>query len=75
MSPLPHHSFQILRAIRFASRFLFTLDQELIQAAQDPEIHQALLLKISRERIYKECEGMMNNSQSRQALAFLLMHR
>jgi tRNA nucleotidyltransferase (CCA-adding enzyme) len=64
----------VLRAIRFSSRLHFSLDPVLIAAARDPSIRQSLLEKVSRERIYKECEGMMNHSQSRPALSFLLLY-
>jgi len=76
----PHITFQddplrILRAIRFASRFNFTLDAELVEAAQSPAIQQALNEKVSRERVYKECEGCMSKGNSRPYLAFHYMHR
>jgi len=67
---------RVLRAIRFSSRLCFALDEELLQAAQTPAIHSALMTKISRERIYKECEGMMLHTHSaRPCLAFIMMHR
>jgi tRNA nucleotidyltransferase/poly(A) polymerase len=65
----------VLRAIRFASRFNFSLDAELVQAASSAQIRAALDEKVSRERVYKECEGCMSKENSRPFLAFTLMHR
>ena len=65
----------MLRAIRFASRFDFTLDEELSAAASSIDIHTAFLEKVSRERVYKECEGCMTKENSRPYLAFVLMQR
>ncbi len=53
---------RVLRAIRFCSRFNFVLDTELLQAASNREIQEALYAKVSRERVYKECEGMIYNT-------------
>ena len=64
-----------MRAIRFASRFNFKLDHELVSAARSPEIHAAINEKVSRERVYKECEGCMTKENSRPFLAFSLMSR
>lgn len=49
---------RVLRAIRFASRFAYALDDELIAAARNPLIKTALLNKVSRDRVLKECDGM-----------------
>ena len=49
---------QVLRAIRFSSRFNFRLDEELEAAAKEEDVRAALACKVSRERIYKECEGI-----------------
>jgi hypothetical protein len=53
---------------------MFHLDSDLVKAAHSPVIREALMKKVSRERVYKECEGMMNHSHSRPCLSFLLMH-
>mmetsp|Transcript_1309 Transcript_1309/g.1836 ORF Transcript_1309/g.1836 Transcript_1309/m.1836 type:complete len:630 (-) Transcript_1309:312-2201(-) len=50
---------RVLRSIRFASRLGFTMSQSILDAASSREVHQALLLKVSRERIGSEIEGMM----------------
>ena len=51
---------RVLRAIRFAVRYNFALDPALEAAAVLPEIHQALHLKVSRERVGKELEAMLS---------------
>ncbi|KAI8991346.1 hypothetical protein BDF20DRAFT_904052 [Mycotypha africana] len=50
---------RVLRCIRFASRFNFQLVPELCDAAKNPEIKDALMHKISRERIGIEYEKMI----------------
>eukprot|EP00850_Spirogloea_muscicola_P006348 SM000030S11357 [mRNA] locus=s30:373790:378856:+ [translate_table: standard] len=64
-TPMPPRStflddpLRVLRAIRFGARFCFQLDEELKQAAQLPEVREALAFKISRERIGKEIDLML----------------
>jgi tRNA nucleotidyltransferase/poly(A) polymerase len=53
----------------------FALDEELISAASSEPVASALLHKVSRERVYKELDGMMNTSTSRPYVAFALMYR
>lgn len=50
---------RVVRCIRFASRFNFEMTPELCQAAKHPEIKDALIHKISRERIGSEFEKMI----------------
>ncbi|KAF6766474.1 transfer RNA nucleotidyltransferase [Ephemerocybe angulata] len=50
---------RVLRCIRFASRLGYTLVSELTDAAQDPAIQDALVSKISRERVGVEVDKMM----------------
>lgn len=50
---------RILRSLRFATRFGFTLDPELLKAAKDPEVQAALYKKISRERVQDELRKML----------------
>ncbi|KAI0638969.1 hypothetical protein C8Q77DRAFT_1078625 [Trametes polyzona] len=50
---------RVLRCIRFASRFGFTMVPELQEAARDPVIQEALRVKISRERVGEELDKMM----------------
>lgn len=66
---------RVLRAIRFCSRFNFKLCKDLIAASHNNSIKNELNVKISKERIYKECDGMYGHSTSRPFLGFLLMYR
>ena len=71
---------QVLRAIRFSSRFNFRLDEELEEATKEEDVRAALSYKVSRERIYKECEGIFAvrgkaNSYDKIADAFRTMNR
>lgn len=50
---------RVIRCIRFSSRFNFDMVPELIEAAKHPEIKNALIHKISRERIGIEFEKML----------------
>ncbi|RDX56319.1 hypothetical protein OH76DRAFT_1414683 [Lentinus brumalis] len=50
---------RVLRCLRFASRFGFTMVPELQEAAKDPLIQDALRVKISRERVGEELDKMM----------------
>ncbi|OSD05776.1 hypothetical protein PYCCODRAFT_1443155 [Trametes coccinea BRFM310] len=52
---------RVLRCIRFASRFGFTMVPELQEAAKDPTIQDALRVKISRERVGEELDKMMGS--------------
>jgi hypothetical protein len=49
---------RVLRAVRFASRFGFELEEGLLEAAADDEVREALAHKVSRERVGTELEGM-----------------
>lgn len=61
--------------MRFASRLLFDMDPSIQLAARDAAIQRSLRGKVSRERVYKECEGMTTHAQARPCLSFLMMHR
>ena len=50
---------RVIRCIRFASRFNFDMVPELCQAAKNTEIKNALINKISRERIGIEFDKMI----------------
>ncbi|SPT17084.1 unnamed protein product [Triticum aestivum] len=51
---------RVLRAIRFAARFSFTLAGNLKEAASDEKVKLNLRSKISRERIGQEVDHMMS---------------
>lgn len=65
---------RVFRAVRFASRFNFRVADDLNSTASNPMIHTAILQKVSRERILKEIDGMMNN-QGHPFVAFFMMYR
>lgn len=49
---------RVLRAVRFASRYQFVLDDVLTTAITRPEVRSALGSKVSRERVGTELDGM-----------------
>lgn len=55
----------MLRAIRFAVRCGFELAADLLAAATSREVHEALLSKVSRERVGKELEGMLTGKNAK----------
>ncbi|TFK30711.1 transfer RNA nucleotidyltransferase [Coprinopsis marcescibilis] len=59
---------RVLRCIRFASRFGFTLVQELKDAARDLEIQTALANKISKERVGVELDKMLKGQNPLSAI-------
>lgn len=62
---------RILRAVRFATRLGFELDPELIKAAKDPEVQEALRNKISRERIQDEIRKMLTGADPVRAMKLI----
>ncbi|KAL0063243.1 CCA tRNA nucleotidyltransferase, mitochondrial [Marasmius tenuissimus] len=50
---------RVLRCIRFASRFGFDIVPEIVAAVQDPEIKEALVSKVARERAGEELSKMV----------------
>jgi tRNA nucleotidyltransferase (CCA-adding enzyme) len=65
---------RVLRAVRFAIRYHLTPHADLVHAACGETIHEALRLKVSRERVGKELEGMLSglDAQPIQALSLLM---
>lgn len=61
-----------LRSIRFACRFGFAIATDLFQACQAEEVHQALLVKVSQERVYNELRLMLDGKDPHRAI--YLMH-
>lgn len=64
---------RVLRAIRFAVRYHLQLDPALENAAQHIDIHRALHVKVSRERVGKELEGMLSGKGARPVEALQLI--
>lgn len=76
-TPLPPRTtflddpLRILRAVRFASRFGFSLDRAIVTAAMDSDVQTALRTKVSRERVGKEVSGMLRGPSPGDALTLL----
>lgn len=67
---------RVLRAVRFAVRYSWTLDAALRAAARQESIHAALRQKVSRERVGKELDNMISRKRHQQqhlAVAALTM--
>lgn len=63
---------RVLRLIRFASTFGFEVAPETLAAMSDPRIKEALMLKISRERVGLELTKALTSS--RPQVCLLLLH-
>lgn len=53
---------RVLRLIRFASRYNFRIDDEVLNEMRDPEINAAFSTKVSNERIGTEVEKILDGS-------------
>lgn len=62
---------RVMRAIRFASRLDFELDQDIVDAVSTREVKNALETKVSRERISTEFESTLEGPNPK--LAFRLI--
>lgn len=60
---------RVLRAIRFSVRYQLDLDEGLEAACHLRKIHKALQVKVSRERVGKELEGMLSGKGANPQLA------
>eukprot|EP00560_Eucampia_antarctica_P009156 CAMPEP_0197827676 /NCGR_PEP_ID=MMETSP1437-20131217/4409_1 /TAXON_ID=49252 ORGANISM="Eucampia antarctica, Strain CCMP1452" /NCGR_SAMPLE_ID=MMETSP1437 /ASSEMBLY_ACC=CAM_ASM_001096 /LENGTH=450 /DNA_ID=CAMNT_0043428625 /DNA_START=264 /DNA_END=1616 /DNA_ORIENTATION=- len=56
---------RVLRAIRFSVRFDLLLHQDIRDAAMDSKVHDSLHVKVSRERVGKELEGMLSGKSTK----------
>ena len=50
---------RVLRAVRFAARYAFTLADDIGVAVEDEQVREGLRRKVSRERVGKEVAGML----------------
>ncbi|TVU00629.1 hypothetical protein EJB05_53929 [Eragrostis curvula] len=77
VTPLPAKAtflddpLRVLRAIRFAARFNFTLAEDLKEAASDEKVKSELGSKISRERIGHEIDLMMSDKHPVKAMCYI----
>ena len=63
---------RVLRAIRFAIRYNYTIaSADTIRS--EPSIREALLAKVSRERVGKELEGMLSGKAAKPAAALRMI--
>ncbi|TRM65648.1 hypothetical protein BD626DRAFT_485438 [Schizophyllum amplum] len=62
---------RVLRCLRFATRFGFDIVPELVEAAKDPVVQQALVSKISRERVGEEFTKMMKGADPVRAVELI----
>ncbi|KAI1321929.1 hypothetical protein F5Y16DRAFT_413587 [Xylariaceae sp. FL0255] len=62
---------RILRLIRFASRLGFHIDHAAEDVMGNPQVLDALKLKISRERVGVELEKMLKGNNPRRALQYI----
>jgi tRNA nucleotidyltransferase (CCA-adding enzyme) len=72
----PYQTFRddplrVLRLIRFASRLDFEIDAAVKLAMKSPSIHEALRLKISRERVRAEIMKALEGPGPAQALLYI----
>jgi tRNA nucleotidyltransferase/poly(A) polymerase len=63
---------RVLRAIRFAARLRFTIDQELKDASLDERVRTALGQKVSRERVGGEVDLMLRSPDPVGAMRLLI---
>ena len=64
---------RVLRAIRFGVRYDLTLSDEIVDAARSKEVHDSLHVKVSRERVGKELEGMLSGKNAKPKVALMVM--
>lgn len=62
---------RVLRLIRFASRYGYSIVDKVKYAMANDDIKEALLSKITKERIYQELEKMLRGPDPRAALRYI----
>ncbi|EEB06657.1 ATP(CTP) tRNA nucleotidyltransferase [Schizosaccharomyces japonicus yFS275] len=62
---------RILRGIRFASRFNFTLHDTFFNAIRHPKVLDVFFIKLSKERIGEELSKMLNSTNPEVAVGML----
>jgi tRNA nucleotidyltransferase/poly(A) polymerase len=66
---------RMLRAVRFSSRFNYRLHESIWEVASHADTHEALHLKVSKERQLKEISGCFSAQLCRPILAITTLHR
>jgi tRNA nucleotidyltransferase/poly(A) polymerase len=72
LATLLQDPLRILRAIRFAAQFSFTMDPALIQAARDPQVQVSLETKLSNTRKAKETDAVFRTCNPSLGVELLL---
>jgi tRNA nucleotidyltransferase (CCA-adding enzyme) len=62
---------RVLRLLRFASRFDYRIEEGTLQAMKEKDIKDALMLKISRERVLVEIEKMLKGPDPKMGLELI----
>lgn len=62
---------RVLRLVRFASRFNFTIDSDTLAAMQDERIRSTLVHKISRERVGVEIDKILTSANVQYGLRLI----
>ena len=62
---------RVLRLIRFASRYGFLIENDVQKAMANGDIKEALLSKITKERVYAELEKMLRGPNPRLAVQYI----
>jgi hypothetical protein len=79
-TPLPAYEtfhddpLRVLRAIRFAVRYNYPLHEDIRAAARHLAIHAALHVKVSRERVGNELQGMLKGKGANPRKALTLIN-
>lgn len=63
---------RLLRVIRFAARFNYTIVPELLSALHDRQVHDAFRVKVSRERVGMEVDKMVSDVSVKLGMRHLL---
>lgn len=71
LTTLKDDPLRILRAIRFASRFDFTLSNDIIVSAMHEDVILSLGKKVSKERILQELQLMLSHANAQHAVNML----
>lgn len=64
---------RVFRAVRFASKYQFRIEPELVKACSEPSVHEKIATKISPERCSQELKSMISGHAV--ANSFARMHR